>query len=494
MIHLLLRFSAGRYHATPWDHHVNEGVVEWPPSPWRILRTLVSTLYTRAHRADPEVAKRALCKLSAAPSFTLPSATTGHTRHYLRQDGTDPNKTSMVFDTFVALDRGAEVVVHWPCELGADERDAVAALAAEVSYLGRAEAWTDVRVMAAHEEIPPPNCAPSDGRSLAGTQTVRVLCAADEYTLDDLGRTTGELQAEGWSDPPGTRYVFYRRPTEALLPQRMAPALGGQSRRPTVAEFSLEVGPGAVLPLLIDAVRVGDQFRRAVMSYFKGRTDRPLPVFSGRSGENVPRGDQHLHAHYIPDAREHRSRGQREHHRVTHMVVWAPEGFDEVAQAALRNVRYLTLPWRRADGETYASGRREGDLSVALTGFGSVGDFVGTSPLFGSGRTWQSRTPFVLPRHRKAHKDQPLEQLKRELDVRGFCTDVGTHPLDGVRLGQGGHVTRWNDFRRWREGDHPTTGCAGFTVTFKAPVTGPLLLGYGSHFGLGQFEAVDELP
>jgi CRISPR-associated protein Csb2 len=38
---LRLRFPGGRYHATPWGHHVNEGQVEWPPSPWRLLRALM---------------------------------------------------------------------------------------------------------------------------------------------------------------------------------------------------------------------------------------------------------------------------------------------------------------------------------------------------------------------------------------------------------------------------------------------------------------------
>ena len=50
MIAIRLRFLTGRFHATPWGHHVNEGVVEWPPSPWRLLRALVATFY----RARPE--------------------------------------------------------------------------------------------------------------------------------------------------------------------------------------------------------------------------------------------------------------------------------------------------------------------------------------------------------------------------------------------------------------------------------------------------------
>ena len=45
MIAISLHFLTGRFHATPWGHHVNEGVAEWPPSPWRLLRALMATFY-----------------------------------------------------------------------------------------------------------------------------------------------------------------------------------------------------------------------------------------------------------------------------------------------------------------------------------------------------------------------------------------------------------------------------------------------------------------
>ena len=55
MIALSVRFIAGRYHATPWGHHVNEGLIEWPPSPWRILRALLASCKRacREGRAEP---------------------------------------------------------------------------------------------------------------------------------------------------------------------------------------------------------------------------------------------------------------------------------------------------------------------------------------------------------------------------------------------------------------------------------------------------------
>ncbi|MDQ3151354.1 MAG: type I-U CRISPR-associated protein Cas5/Cas6, partial [Actinomycetota bacterium] len=50
---LVLTFPRGRYRATPWGRHVNEGAVELPPSPWRLLRALYATWRTRA----PELAE-----------------------------------------------------------------------------------------------------------------------------------------------------------------------------------------------------------------------------------------------------------------------------------------------------------------------------------------------------------------------------------------------------------------------------------------------------
>ena len=51
MLAIRFDFTANRYHATQWGRHVNEGVLEWPPSPWRILRAIVATWQT--HTAGP---------------------------------------------------------------------------------------------------------------------------------------------------------------------------------------------------------------------------------------------------------------------------------------------------------------------------------------------------------------------------------------------------------------------------------------------------------
>ena len=51
MLALSFTFPAGRNHATPWDRHVNEGAVAWPPEPWRILRSLIATWHHKVKYA-----------------------------------------------------------------------------------------------------------------------------------------------------------------------------------------------------------------------------------------------------------------------------------------------------------------------------------------------------------------------------------------------------------------------------------------------------------
>lgn len=52
---------------------------------------------------------------------------------------------------------------------------------------------------------------------------------------------------------------------------------------------------------------------------------------------------------------------------------------------------------------------------------------------------------------------------------------------------------RWIEFRRERASGGGSRGSDrgyGFRLTFDEPVSGPITLGYGAHFGLGQFVAL----
>ena len=76
---------AGRYHATGWDHHVNEGTIEWPPSPWRILRALIAAAYRAG--APMEGVRNLIDRLTGLPRYRLPEAVAAHVRHYMPTNG-----------------------------------------------------------------------------------------------------------------------------------------------------------------------------------------------------------------------------------------------------------------------------------------------------------------------------------------------------------------------------------------------------------------------
>ena len=65
-----LRFPAGRFHGTSWGRHVNEGVAEWPPSPYRLLRAM----YDAWQRKHPELPESKISGLLKALATELPGA------------------------------------------------------------------------------------------------------------------------------------------------------------------------------------------------------------------------------------------------------------------------------------------------------------------------------------------------------------------------------------------------------------------------------------
>src|SRR5438445_4158531 len=99
-----LRFPGGQYHATSWGRHVNEGVPEWPPSPWRLLRALVAVWRRTCPNISETQVRRILERLAHPPQFRLPPHNVAHTRHYVPLGKKSPVEiggggTTLVFDT-----------------------------------------------------------------------------------------------------------------------------------------------------------------------------------------------------------------------------------------------------------------------------------------------------------------------------------------------------------------------------------------------------------
>jgi CRISPR-associated protein Csb2 len=498
------RFPAGRYHGTPWDRHANEGAVEWPPSPWRILRALTAASYKLDSIPSADELDSLLTKLSSLPVYRVPQATEAHTRHYMPTD----TGTTLVFNTFVAVGRGvddpeAELVVAWPgTQLSEAETALLDRLLEAVGYLGRSESWI------AGYRLPhwdgEPNVVPAGDEPLAVGERIRLQALLPESEFEAWRQTaptppgrrsrlpenlreilhqdTGTLQKQGWSEPPGTHWVVYRRPEQLLRarPKRRVRAAPG---RPTVARYAVS---SAVLPLLTEALAVGERLREALIARADPHGPAALALFSGKDSEGQPL-QGNTHAYYLPADDDQDG-------RIDHLIVWAPQGFDPEARMALQSLARL---W----------GKGGHDLYLALIGLGSASEFGGLRhqfkrgicPLIGTAKVWESRTPIVLPRHPKFRRgrwiDTPEEQVMRLLAQlpldEPLPEPVEIEPIEET---QGGTLLPWYRFRRQRlrgSGRRADARGYGFRITFPEPVTGPIAIGYGAHMGLGQFVAVE---
>ena len=295
MLALSFTFPAGRYHATPWDRHVNEGAVAWPPEPWRILRGLIATWHHKIKHCGKhsESTLRGLIESLSKelPEYGLPAASHSHTRHYMPQFAI--GKTSLVLDAFTAVKRNDPLTVVWAnVELPDDQRELLDALLSVMGYLGRAESWVEAQRLA---EAPMVNCVPGTAGldtetgeikgevitlyatiSAAKYQTLRQGFLADKKSgkrlaktlpgnlLDALSVDTAELRRHGWNQPPAAYKAAYLRPFDALRPRYATPGAGSSDS--TTASFILV---GKPLPLVEETLRIGELMRMAVMSRAK---------------------------------------------------------------------------------------------------------------------------------------------------------------------------------------------------------------------------------
>ena len=376
-----IRFPGGRYHATPWDAHVNEGRVEWPPSPWRLLRALIATRDLKAREEVPEAVLRRLVQRLAEvpPSYALPSRMASfHTRHYMPIWREKPKR---VLDTFLHLPRDARVVVLWT-DAAFDEEsiDALTCLVERLGYLGRAEAWVEGEVL--REDIPTANCLPvsvgrgegtssavegewtrllapvpagelvswrdaalkaridqaiheqqvkrgsAKGVKLSPAKRAKLESGLPATVFDALRAETTVCRKDGWNRPPGSWWIRYVRPTLDTGPAHTA-SVRRAARLPTVARFALA---GTVRPRLTNALREAEKIRLALLSHSDG-----APVFSGRDPETDALLSGHPHAFILPEAN-----GRRGH--ITHVTIFAKMGFDARARNALEQIRAV---WQR---------------------------------------------------------------------------------------------------------------------------------------------------
>ena len=347
---LAFRFPLGRYHANPWDRAVNEGASEWPPSPWRILRALVATWYTRWPDLPAADIDALLDSLADPPSYKTPDTRTGHTRHYLpdlSHRKAETGNTDLTLDPFLTVSRNADLLVRWDADLTDGQREVLAKLAELVPYLGRAESVCQARLLSTDDE-PAVDATWWRPEATGGTNRARLLAPVRPLDRSVLEATTAGVRKQRRTLPPGTWWVTYStgaptvsRKASVTLPREVTP--------PTAIRFAV-VGRAPVR--LTHGVLVADEAHR----------------IAGKRLEN---------AHVLDERRQQimGTRGAASDHQHAH---WVPIGGPDESAASVRTL-ILWLPGGLSTGEIGAllslgaiSGRRGGEGGYEVRGFPEV--------------------------------------------------------------------------------------------------------------------------
>jgi CRISPR-associated protein Csb2 len=523
-----LRFPGGRFHATPVGFHVNEGQVEWPPSPWRLLRAFLSVGFTTQHWSDvPPVARSLIAKLATVmPQYCLPPASAGHSRHYMPLASLEKGreKTSLVFDTWADVSDG-ELLIYWDCQLTDDEIRLLRTLVECLGYLGRSESWVEGRVVDDHpahqfncfvhrdgeqrgrewEQVSVKAAMPAEQYAAwRQGEATRVLAklpvpegkkkpttkllrdrekALEPFPLDlieCLLKETSWWKSHGWATPPGSQSVIYWRHRESFQigPPTRAKIVKAKPVTTMLLALMAPTGNIAALPACNRTLPQAELFHRAVVGRVGKGQEVECPELTGRDENGLPLRNSHQHAHVLPvdlDSDGH----------LDHVLIHAPMGLGAAAQRAIRTLR-----------KTWTKGG-VGELQVAVSGSGDLATLRSLSgkprraiaamlgPPEGS-TVWVSATPFIPPRFLKRRGANTLEgQIRSELASRGLPTVCQIEPL----------VEQTKAFRHYirsrRRGGQPPPNDLGYAVRlqFEHPVTGPLVLGYACHFGMGRFQA-----
>jgi CRISPR-associated protein Csb2 len=426
-------------------------------------------------------------------------------------------KPTLVLDASAVCPTAEAILVHWEVALTEAENSLLADLVSKISYLGRAESWVHCELLCdkpfdGADWIRP--CATS-GNPGRGWEQVAVIApvSAEAYAqwretevakalsslpegkkppaklLKDrtkllepypkdlatcLQVETGWLQKHGWSQPPGSQRVLYWIKSNAIAVSE--PAVGTRSKRSAVPFVLLALAASSksrsVLPLRERTLPQSDLLHQALVSKINKRSLLDALELIGCDDSRLPLKG-HRHAHLLPLTL------LKADNHLDHILVWAPDGLGDAAQTVLRSIR-----------KTYMKGGI-GELSVRFAGCGTADEMLqlqALAPIIGTSRCWQSFTPLVLPRYRKKKgRNSPDGQLLAELLERGFPVPSSIEWLTHESV----EMRHFVKSRRDQQAP-PENYSYALRLTFPSPISGPLCLGYASHYGLGLFAALPD--
>lgn len=509
------RFPLGRFHATRWNQNAFEDRHgEWPPSPWRLLRTLAARWfqYSRETGDENEAMRDELLRQLATmpPAFHVPLLTwrgepvprqyvpTGLDDHYKYKKDKLTKKnvidysykavsTTLIPDHFRAIAPDQSLYWIWDkVELSREQLRLLDDLLNRIVYFGRAESFCRIRRTDQASGLRP-NCVLDP----TAKDHAPVLVATPDTKLDlsILLASTDDRLLAGRTIPPGTTWLYAKLPQRpAIRPSQIHGLQLPENKR--VIQFA--VG-GRVFPPLAQWIRVTERFRGIALKQLalllsNGRISRfaELPahdrqsfsIFSGKSSDASPlKCHDHPYFAICPDLQ----------HQPTRLLCFRRTPFTAHEVAALLKAAEEVIHWQPQN--------REWSLRLVPLPFETpIPPAVDpSSPGFSS---WVSKTPFVAPGNRRRFRrngrlrtgETPAKLLEKLLAKEGY-PQAEIESLSAVDFAEwvAIHETHTERIARRESRGRALRMGQRFRIKFAEPVSGPICLGHSSHFGLGLF-------
>jgi CRISPR-associated protein Csb2 len=422
VLSLRIDFLNGVYHAADPDM---PRLPEWPPAPDRIFQALVAAAYGGGHDPSPLRALEGQApELRFGPARVLETGVCFVPAAYKAKQG----RVSKFDPQMVEITD--PVVVTWP-EVPAECHAAIAAIAADLDYLGRAKSPVCASLIADPPALPFHLTATPRGEEL--------LRVPHPGRLDELdaafaaGRRAAVAGVVAYDE---VRESAPASPWGLLLTRRL------------VRDVAVE-----------RTAQLTDALRQAVLSV---GGDAASPLLHGHAGD-------HAAWTVLPNVGHRHARGE-----VLGLGLWLPRGIDlkerEHCALAFAGASYILL----------------NGIRIALrdqTAHEPMPAGLQRSTWSRKARLWASVTPMVLDRHPK--RGQRLETL-----IADSVEMAGYPRPSAVETGQDSPFKGTPSARRFR----PRTQGRWLHVAlaFDRAVQGPLLIGRDRHFGLGLLRPIQE--
>jgi CRISPR-associated protein Csb2 len=401
-----------------------------------------------------------------------------------KKPGTRGYGTSLVQDNYWCVPPDAPV--WWFIEgddWTDDLRELLGRCLERMTYFGRAETLTRVRVVGSTDEVPQANCTLVDKRRAGAAPVLSPLVTA---TREDIERTTDNPEAVKRCVPPGAQWLYAVRPERpAARERRRVP-----QHRPDCHLMQFAIGWN-VAPEPRAIVRLTSRFRGGVLrELLRSRTGDPSANWT-RASREVRDAIADMTG---KDADGNALKG----HRHTEFLAWCEDGvptrllvwrgsrpFDSDEEEAILLAATRDVSWA-------AAGADSDEWKVRLVPLDRA---VPPPPGFDnrSSMVWESVTPYVPSRHhlrggKERDGESIAEQIAREVQGREIAQSVSAELL-GSPQWVSVHVPR-------REANKPAfigdRRGQMVRLRFSTPVAGPIRLGHSSSFGLGLFRPVVE--